>query len=334
MVSPTSGVGSSSPLLCKATNVHSDDIHAICRVSSESFISGSKDTSVKLFGFDGRLIKVLSEYPYGYSYWITALDVFSDQSWVSGQRNGYLKCADLYGRVYVGNKLQSPARESGKERNDNRICSLKCQDLYKVLIGQSGRFSQHDCDSRKTVRSYEAESPDWFYGFCSIDPERVLAIHSTSLSLFQAREHDFELTDPLIRYDEELRLAQKPFISSIQPMKDDSVRQVALAFFGGEVQVFDIETKTPVFRGLEHKKRVWQTIPYTGNNFLSCADDGTIKVWDARESASTHTISGHPGRVSALCFLEETVFVAGTCSDDVYKDPNKAQFFFYDLRKL
>ncbi|MCX6991376.1 MAG: WD40 repeat domain-containing protein [Chlamydiae bacterium] len=334
MASSSIGDGSSSPLLYKATKVHSDDIHAICKVSSGSFISGSKDTSVKQFTHDGRLIKVISDYPHGYAYWITALDLFSDRSWVSGQRNGYLKCADLSGRVYVGNKLQSPARESGKERNDNRICSLKCQGLYKVLIGQSGRFSQYDCATRTTVRSYEAESPDWFYGFCPIDPERVLAIHSTSLSLFQAREHDFALIDPLIRYDEELRLPQKPFISSILPMKDDTVRQVALSFFGGEVQVFDIEAKTPVFRGLEHTKRVWQATPYTTNNFLSCADDGTIKVWDARESASIHTIGGHPGRVSALCFLEETVFVAGTCSDAVDRDPNKGQFFFYDLRKL
>ena len=334
MASLASRPAMAGPLLHTASKVHSDDIHAICKVSSSSFISGSKDTSVKQFTYDGRLIKVLSEYPRGYAYWITALDLFSDSSWVSGQRNGYLKCADLSGRVYVGNKLESAARETGKERNDSRICSLKCQELYKVLIGQSGRFLQYDCDTRKIVRSYKAESPDWFYGFCSIDPERVLAIHSTSLSLFQSREHDFALIDPLIRYDEELRLEQKPFISSIQPMKDDSVRQVALSFFGGEVQIFDIETKTAVFRGIEHKKRVWQAIPYTGNNFLTCADDGMIKVWDAREGASVHTLGGHPGRVSALCFLEETIFVAGTCSDDSYRDLNKGQFFFYDLRKL
>lgn len=324
----------SNPLLHKVTNVHSDDIHAICKLPSGGFISGSKDTSVKRFDSDGKLIKVLSNYPHGYHFWITALDLFSDGSWVSGQRNGYLKCADLSGKVYVGHKLKSSPREAGKERNDNRICSLKCQDLYKVLIGQNGRFIQYDCDTQKTIRTYEHESPDWFYGFCPIDPERVVAIHSTSLSIFQPQEHDFALIDPLIRYDEKLRLPQKPFISSIQPMKDASVIRLAISFFGGEVQIFDLETKTPVFQGVEHKKRVWQAIPYTANNFLSCADDGTIKIWDTRGAESVHTIGEHPGRVSALCFLDETVFVAGTCSDDLREDPDKGQFFFYDLRKL
>lgn len=330
MASPV-GLG---PLLSRVKNVHTDDIHAICKLPSRGFISGSKDTSVKHFRSDGKLIKVLSNYPHGYNFWITALDVFSDSSWVSGQRNGYLKCADLAPKKYVGHKIESSERERGKEKNDNRICALKCQELYKVLIGQSGRFIQYDCDTDKIVRTYQHESPDWFYGFCSIDPERIIAIHATSLSLFQAQEHTFALIDPLVRYDETLKVSQKPFISSIEPMKDAGVIKVALSFFGGEVQVFDLETKTPVFQGIEHKKRVWQAVPYTTNSFLSCADDGLIKIWDVREAASIQTIKGHPGRVSALCFLEDTVFVAGTCSDDVDKDPDKGQFFFYDLRKL
>lgn len=323
----------SSPFLLTVKNVHNDDIHAICKLSDGSFISGSKDTSVKRFTPQGKLIKVLSNYPHGYNFWITALDVFSDNSWILGQRNGYLKCADLAGRIYVGHKLEGSERDIGKERNDNRICSLKCQELYRVFIGQNGRFIQYDCDANKVVRTYEHPSPDWFYGFCCID-EQIVAIHGTSLSVFRPQEHDFALVDSLITYDEGLKLSQKPFISSILPMPEASVTKVALSFFGGEVQVFDLETKTPVFCGIEHKKRVWQTVPYTTDNFVSSADDGLIKIWDIREASSIHTIKGHPGRVSALCFLSDTVVVAGTCSEEPHKDPHKAQFFFYDLRRL
>ncbi|MCX6986547.1 MAG: hypothetical protein NT065_00070 [Chlamydiae bacterium] len=329
-------LSSQGPLVSKVANVHDDDIHAICKLPNGTFISGSKDTSVKQFHPDGRLIKVLSDPTGGYARWITGLDVFADRSWVSGQRNGYLKCGDLRGRTYVGLKIKGPAREVGKARNDDRICSVKCQDLYKVLVGQNAGFIQYDCETKKTVRAYEHDSNDWFYGFCSIDPERLIGIHSTSLSIFRPERDDaFVLTDPLIRQEAgQARKGQKPFISSIQPMEKDAVEKVALSFFGGEVQILDIETKTPVFKGFEHTKRVWQAIPYTAHNFLSCADDGLIKIWDAREAESTHTIDGHPGRVSALCFLDETVFVAGTCSDKPDEDPEKGQFFFYDLRKL
>lgn len=329
-------LASQGPLVSKVANVHDDDIHAISKLPNGTFISGSKDTSVKQFHPDGRCIKVLSEPTWRYARWITGLDVFSDGSWVSGQRNGYLKCADLKGRTYVGLKIKGPAREVGKERNDDRICSVKCQGLYDVLVGQNAGFIQYDCTTKQAKRAYRHDSDDWFYGFCSIDAERLIGIHSTSLSIFRPEaDNAFILADPLIRQDEEQpRRAQKPFISSIQPMKEDVVEKVALSFFGGEVQVLDVETKTTVFKGFEHKKRVWQAIPYTAYNFLSCADDGLIKIWDTREAESIHTIGGHPGRVSALCFLDETVFVAGSCGDRPAEDKDKAQFFFYDLRNL
>jgi hypothetical protein len=51
------------------------------------------------------------------------------------------------------------------------------------------------------------------------------------------------------------------------------------------------------------------------------------------ETFSRRSFSGHPGRVSALAFLDNTKFVAGTCVADPSKDPDQAQFYFYDLRK-
>jgi WD40 repeat protein len=128
-------------------------------------------------------------------------------------------------------------------------------------------------------------------------------------------------------------LKQRPYISSV--LSCLSSGHLALSFFGGLNQIFDVETKRPIHQGFEHRDRVWQAVPIpdSDSEYVTCADDKTIKLWDVR--AGTHsmrTYEGHPGRVSALAFLDATRFVAGTCPENPWADPDKGQFWFYDLR--
>lgn len=100
-------------------------------------------------------------------------------------------------------------------------------------------------------------------------------------------------------------------------------------------KVIDLTSSTVIHAGSEHSKRVWQAIPVPGSayEYATCADDKTVKVWDIRSGASScMTFDGHPGRVSAMAFLDERRFVAGTCASDPSKDPDKAQFWFYEMR--
>ncbi len=341
------------PLFQKINNAHKDDIHGLSKVTPNSFLSGSKDSSLKQFGLDGRMVKVLSTHPgctgpeHSYFYWITALDSFSDTSWVSGQRNGFLQCGDLRGHMYLSKIVNdqitglSNTEVQGfcKERNELRISSLKCLDLYKSLVGIPGGFFEFDYDTKKTVRSVSLGTPDWVYGFCPISLNLIATIHSTNLSIFQPTEHSYTKITTLISYNPAENLEQKPFIASIQPMKEldnsQSIQKVALSFLGGETQIRDLETNQAIHRGLEHAQSVWQSISHTSNTYLSSSDDATVKLWDIRQGKkSIHTFTGHPGRVSALCLLNEHTLIAGTCATDPYKDPNKAQLFFYDLRKI
>ena len=333
------------PLFQKINNAHKDDIHAISKVTANSFISGSKDSSIKHFSLDGRMIKLLSIHPactgpyHPYLFWVTALDNFSDGSWVSGQRNSFLQCKDLRGNSYFSALANNGISGACKPRNENRICSLKCLDLYTSLVGLPGGFFEFDYDTKKTIRAVSLGTSDWVYGFCAINPDRLAVIHSTSLSIFQPLEKSYVKIDTVISYDQAERREQKPFISSIQPMKEleafESVQKVVLSFFGGETQVWDLEAQRPTHRGLEHAKRVWQSIPHTPNSYLSSSDDGTIKLWDLRHSEeSIHTFTDHPGRVSSLCLLNDHTFVAGTCASDLNSDPDRAQLYFYDLRRM
>jgi len=137
---------------------------------------------------------------------------------------------------------------------------------------------------------------------------------------------------------------QRPYISSVlvfdasgESAAAGSISKLALSFFGGMNQVLDLETASVIHCGSEHSERVWQAVPLPGNDslYITCADDRSIKLWDVRAGdASQKTYSGHPGRVSALAFLDNTKFVAGTCAADPSKDLEKGQFYFYDLRRV
>ena len=341
----TVSIQAQGPLFQKINNAHKDDIHALSKATANTFLSGSKDSSIKQFGLDGRMVKVLSVHPactgpeHPYLYWVTALDNFNDGSWVSGQRNSYLQCGDLQKNIYFSRLANDGIPGACKPRNENRICALKCLSLYKSLVGIPGSFFEFNYEKKQTVRSVSLGNADWVYGFCPINPGQIAVIHSTSLSIFQPTEHSFRKIETLISYDPAEGLEQKPFISSILAMKESnavqSIQKVVLSFFGGETRVLDLETKQPIHQGFEHSQRVWQSIPYTSNSYLSSSDDATIKLWDIRTpERSIHTFTGHPGRVSALCLLNEHTLVAGTCATDLRTDPSRAQLYFYDLRRI
>jgi WD40 repeat protein len=89
-----------------------------------------------------------------------------------------------------------------------------------------------------------------------------------------------------------------------------------------------------IYSNQEHAERVWKAIPVDDASYITCADDGLIKIWDLRSrSGSVYTYGGHPGRVSALGIINPHMFVAGSCASDPEQDSEKAQLFFYDRRR-
>lgn len=350
-------------LIKQVTNVHNDDIHGICVVDSKRIISGSKDGEIKLFNYKDHWEKsnwnkkpifeptIAEKKAKNNNHWITALDVFNnDSSVLFGRRNSHVVCMDVhskkrYSNVWMKNfdTISSQQDKHCKQRNEYRITGIKSFQIdnkFTALVGTSQKFYHYDCDANRILGSYTFNRPDWFYGFCQIAPSQIVAIHGCSLSNFsfdmQANVSQWTLIDTFIEEKKIQRSEQKPFISSVMPMSktNELSNKLALSFFGGKTLVLDTETKQPLHESHEHVKRVWQAVPLSQNEYISCSDDATIKVWDIRcGEASVNTYDNHPGRVSAIAVLDESLFVAGTCPDRPLGDPHKGQFFFYDMRR-
>ncbi len=348
------------------SRVHDDDIHGIvvtpASKEGQKIISGSKDTTVKIFDLEGNFERVLSQNPAGSSYqnWVTAIDIFPDGSFLAGHRNAYLLCRSfLRKETFMSQKMEpllSEDREwppvggagSGgkayKKRNEKRVMAVKTafekdSSAYLAFVGFAEIFCKIDCGSGEIVKQYQFSAREWVYGFQALSPTVFLAIHGCRLSLFSEEEESFRLQETLVDEDFKARkkrgIQQSPFISSVlsMPSSGESGEQVALSFFGGVNQVLDVKSGKAIHSAQEHSERVWQAVPFSPFEYATCADDAWIKLWDIRSgTSSVKTYGGHPGRVSALAFLSDKQFVAGTCAPDPFADPHKGEFYFYDCR--
>ncbi len=228
----SASAGSSSDLpslVRRVTNAHRDDIHGMVSVN-DHIVTGSKDTSVRMWSDTGDLQDVVLQHPattatqYSYSNWITALHAFPDGSVMVGSRNGYVVCKNIhdkkiYYRGILEHQLVEAMLEAGtpssrmaaqhgktpgrgnhyrgaavyKERNEPRITSITCQDGdgYSALIGMPEKFVQLDLETQTIRRVYNFNSPEWVYGFAQLNQQTIAVIHACTLSAF--REVDVEL---------------------------------------------------------------------------------------------------------------------------------------------
>jgi WD40 repeat protein len=335
----------------KITNVHDDDIHGISFINKKNcLISGSKDTTIKLFDLNEDKIKEISTNNKNKSYerWVTAIDTFEDGSLVAGYRNGFLLCKDPFtGYTFTSgfiNQLDKGGKKIYKQKNMQRITGVKCLRSglwkdYSALIGVPEQFYHYNFETNKIINSFSFLYPDWVYGFCQVNSNSVVVIHGCCLSLFKFIDDSkkqltkWEMFDEIVR-NPKIKQAQRPFISSVSSMDTEpEQKRVILSLFGGTTKVVNIETKQILHETHEHTGRVWQSAPLSPYEYMSCADDAMIKIWDMRVSQnSIRTYGKHPGRVSALALLKDYYFVAGTCPENPHESLNKGEFYFYDIR--
>lgn len=323
------------------TNVHNDDIHNLLRLSPNTFVSGSKDGSLKLWDADGTLRKVAYE-PSAptYTQWITALGTASDGYWLSGTRNGLVDVWDTAGdwQYTLYNTAEAHNPHFCKARNYSRVLALQpYPSCEHVLIGWPTQFTVHDYNTGDQLRYHTVDANDWVYALTPLSLQDLLVVIGSRLELWRRTTAHTSLwakSSILVR-EPELVAGQRSFISATTLLRCQP-SSVGLSIFGGKISIYDLAHERSSWKAHEHARRVWTIENIGARCIASCSDDGTIKVWDPRIAASIHTIVDNekePSRVSSLLELSDHSFLAGSCPDDPHFSKTKARFSFYDLRR-
>lgn len=327
------------------SNVHKDDIHALLFLrNKQTFVSGSKDGSLKEWDLDLRPVQVI--YDPGrvnYKSWITALSRVGKERWVSGTRDGYIHLYDQDGSIL---REVETAQKGGrgpkcKERNVSRINCLA--DLTSVdeeegfVSGRPTQFAFHSeriSDFRKG-ESVQTSENDWVYAVEPLKPRSFLVVTGGKLDLLE-KDQEWticSLMKELLPPDGE---RQRAFISSITRLESQE-HLAGLSIFNGNVLIYDLNAFQVVFHTKEHEKRVWTIENIAPSRFATCADDGLIKLWDPRQDGSVATMKDNadePARVSVLLKRDEHQLISGSCPDDLNKSKERARFSLWDLRRV
>ncbi len=318
-------------------NVHADDIHALLPLPDRTFVTGSKDGSLKKWDLDGKLVSVI--YDPGvinYHSWITALAPLGRDRWLSGTRDGYIHLWDVEGNEL--NVLRRPARQAEehrcKQRNWQRVNCLADFGGARFLAGWPTQFTVQGGRDFHKMGEVQTSENDWVYAIHPIREAALLVVTGGRVDLLEQDREGWRAS--LLVKEGAKRGEHRSFISALTPLRERA-SWVGLSIFNGYVSVYDFEAHKIVMSAKEHQKRVWTIENVTASVFASCADDGTIKLWDLRNpKKSVMTLRDNvdqPARVSVLLSPQEDLLISGSCPDAVRESEEKAMLSFWDLKK-
>ncbi len=327
-------------------NAHSDDIHALKKLSDGTFISGSKDNCLYKWNFMGESIRIVDEPEPTHQTernWITAVEIINDAYWVSGERSGRLSLWKTNGDYVRDFKLNLPGvghrSHQFNARRINCFATGLDKDHPSFFIGFPTMFDEFNFIEGETEFSTVVHKNDWVYSIQPLDSHHLLTVTGCVVNLWEKGvagwcHQDTIISEEMTPKSRGYPKSQRPFISSLIPLlpgKD----HFAISAFDGSVKVFDPRTKEITFVGREHANKVWFLENIGHGLFASCGQDRSIKFWDTRSGVkSVHTISDHIGEVTTMLSLNETSLIAGTCPSGALKAGMGAEIRFYDIRRF
>jgi len=328
------------------SNAHLDDIHGI--ISSKSgFITGSKDTTIKMWNANGDLETTIefvgSE---GYESWITALHRFSNDLWAYGTRDGRIFILNQKGKKIrsLSNAPSCKDQDTHKCKDRNRLRINCITELFsdmnttRFYVGVAKYVQLWDGKTGEMVNSFNVSSNDWVYCVEPLPNNRLGVVYGSTLQVWNMGVDKLKnvsvkkRSNLIVASPDKNSLGQREHISSIVKLHNQT--KFACAVFDGSLRLVDIATQQTSQKFHEHEGRVWSVVKLEDDVIASSADDCTIKIWDLRISHSIHTIFAGSGRVSSLLVLNVNTLLSGSCPDDVFGVREKASISFWDIRVL
>jgi len=333
-------LGEIRPVL-EIKSAHQDDIHGFIPLG-ENFVSGSKDTTVKIWSHQGELHQTLSPPVQDYSHWVTALAPLREEHFAIGTRDGLISISDSKGRVSkdftYAPTSHSQSQYHAKERNKKRInCIVESPPIGNegsmIFTGTPKFIQRWNPKTGRMLKYWKADDNDWVYCIEPLSANRLITVIGSRMELWSNVFSRAMQKQPMIQEGRANKRQQRPHISAILRLPSDQ-NQMACALFDGSVRVVDINARKETHFFQEHQRRVWSVVELAPNTIVSSADDKTIKLWDLRQQKSQITIGNNPGRVSSLLKISPEQFISGSCPDAVFKAKEKASIRFWDIRQL
>lgn len=324
--------------LSKIRNAHLDDIHGLIKLGTETIVSGSKDSTVKIWNVQDRSHIEIKSGAGDYTSWITSLANLGAGQFAVGTRDGFLEILDENGAVL--SSCKSPKTSNNptgcKERNEERINCISTPPSGDpptyVYVGRPQFLEIFDRATKTFIRSIKAHPKDWVWAISPLENQRIVLAVGSQLELWNLEKKP-HLSDVLIHrsiFSE--KSTYKPFITHLCPLKGQK-GLLAAAYYDGDFKIYSFESQTERTFVDAHVGRIWSLLSFDPNLLLSSADDKTVCLWDLRMKKRVAKITNFPGRVSALLQLDETMFATASCPDEVFTAKNKAEIQFFDLRK-
>lgn len=323
----------------KIKNAHLDDIHGLIKLGSKAIVSGSKDSTVKIWNVQDKSHIEIKSGVGDYTSWITSLANLDNTQFAYGTRDGYLDILDESGAVL--SSCKNPKTSSNptgcKERNEERINCISAPPIGDpssyVYVGRPQFLEIFDRATKTFVRSIKAHPKDWVWAISPLENQKLVLAVGSQLELWNLgrKPHQSDVLIPRSNFSE--KSTYKPFITHLCPLKGQK-GVLAAAYFDGNFKIYSLESQTERTFNNAHTGRIWSFLSFDANLLMSSADDKMVCLWDLRMKKSVAKITQFPGRVSALLQLDENMFATASCPDDVFASKTKAEIQFFDFRKV
>lgn len=320
-------------------NAHWDDIHSLKSLSDGTFVSGSKDNTLRKWNQEGIVVKevydveprTLNEKERN---WITAAAVVNDDFWVSGDRSGRVRLWTTAGDFVKSLSFKLPGKGHISAANNQRRINCLAAGVNKknpcLYAGFPTMFSEYNMIAGKTTSLAKVHKNDWVYCVHPLTETRNLVVTAGTLDIWEKFNEGWKLANNVIPERKKIQ-GKRCHISVLTPL-ESSPNHFGTGVFGGFVQVVDIEACAVVKEWREHSGRIWAVENVSRDVFASSSEEGLVKVWDARLNKSVMTLPKHVGGVTTLLRIKENVLVAGACQLNPVSANEGAQLLFYDIR--
>lgn len=328
--------------ICTFEHAHQERIHSLLALNNSTFITGSQDGILKQWNHQGRFVKIMPTE----AHEITALAPFGADRWVSGTPERHVDLWDKLGQ-HVASCDPFPAyntSSSRKPKGFERVLSLL--KLYPkeedptFLVGWPSQFTVHQTDTTMRISNIETHPNHEVSSMTLLSERKVAVVTGPHWEVFEPKDTTLKRWQRTATLLKEKELSA--FISSATPLEENP-HHFGLSLFhthnaeANSILLYDVQAEKPLFAKPGHAGKPRKIEALSPQEFASCGDDGTIKIWDLRTQAPTKSWTDPSDEnmgVSCILKLSEHLLVSAACPDPIEKSRTKACLHFWDLRKV